>query len=275
MLGGAPGGSIDLAEAEKLLVGARLLVINAASNVLGTELPVAALTGIAHAAGAIVLVDAAQSAGHLPANAQQDNVDMVAFTGHKGLLGIQGIGGLWVRDGIEVDPLLTGGTGGDSKLRDMPPSYPDHLEAGTLCAPAIAALLAGVEWVLSHGVSNLHERTSALKTRLWDGLSANPELRVLSPRSPEGAPLVTFVPRTMDVPSVAMRLDREHGILTRAGLHGAPEAHRLLGSDSTGAVRLSLGWCTTEEEVDRAIEAVAEVTGTGRIFSAAAEAPSS
>ena len=275
MLRGAPDGSIDLTEAEKLLTGARLLVVNAASNVLGTELPVAALSRIAHGAGAIVLVDAAQSAGHLPTNAQEDGIDLLAFTGHKGLLGIQGIGGLWVREGINVDPLLTGGTGGDSKLRDMPPSYPDHLEAGTLSAPGIAALLAGIEWVQARGVASLHAQTSVLKTRLWDGLSANSALRVLSPPAPAGAPVVTFLPRSMDVPSVAMKLDREHGILTRAGLHCAPEAHRVLGSDSTGAVRLSLGWCSTEEEVDRAIEAVAQVTGSGRVFSAAAEAPAS
>jgi cysteine desulfurase family protein len=268
MLAGAPDGSIDWAEAARALAGARLLVLNAASNVLGTVLPVAELTRLAHDAGALVLVDAAQSAGHLPVDVQAEGVDLVAFTGHKALLGIQGTGGLWVRDGLDVDPFMTGGTGGDSKLRNMPPTYPDHLEAGTLNAPGLAALLAGLDWIHAQGISRIHEHGATLKTRLWDGLSALPDVRVLSPREPEGVPLVTWVPRSMEVPACAKALDKDHGILTRAGLHCAPEVHRLLGSDATGAVRMSLGWCSTEAEVDSALDAVARVTG-GKVFSSA------
>src|SRR5688572_18361466 len=114
MITGAPDGSVDLDEVDRLLDGAKLLVVNAVSNVLGTTMPVAELTRRAHATGALVLVDAAQSAGHNQSSAKQDGVDLIAFTGHKGLLGIQGVGGLWVREGIDVRPMLTGGTGGDS-----------------------------------------------------------------------------------------------------------------------------------------------------------------
>jgi cysteine desulfurase family protein len=268
-------GGVNLKEAERLLHGARLLVINAASNVLGTLMPVRALAQLARKAGALVLVDAAQSAGHLVTNIEADDVDLVAFTGHKGMLGIQGTGGLWVKEGVEVEPFLTGGTGGDSKLRDMPPSYPDHLEAGTLSAPGLASLLAGIEWLQAHGVEKLHERGAALKERLWDGLNNISEVRVLSPRAPDGVSIVTIVPRSVDVPTLANRLDREHGVLTRAGLHCAPEAHRLLGSDETGAVRFSLGWNSTEDDVDCAIDAVAHVTGAVKVFSAAATEPPS
>jgi cysteine desulfurase / selenocysteine lyase len=275
MISGDAEGGVDLAEAERLLEGARLLVINAASNVLSTMMPVRELARRAHEAGALVLVDAAQSAGHLPASPDADGVDLVAFTGHKGLLGIQGTGGLWVREGIDVEPFMTGGTGGDSTLRDMPPSYPDHLEAGTLSAPGLASLQAGIEWIQGRGVGALHEHATALKTRLWDGLNNIPEIKVLSPRAPQGVALVTVVPRKMDVPTLANRLDREHGVLTRAGLHCAPEAHRLLGSDRTGAVRFSLGWNSTEQDVDLAIEAVAQVTGAGRVFSSALPEPPS
>ncbi len=271
MLGGAPDGSIDLAEAERALTGARLLVLNAASNVLGTVLPVAELTRIAHERGALVLVDAAQSAGHLFVDVQAEGVDLVAFTGHKALLGVQGTGGLWVRDGIDVDPFMTGGTGGDSKLRNMPPAYPDHLEAGTLNAPGLAGLLAGLEWIHARGLAAVHEHGAQLKARLWDGLSSIREVRLLSPREPDTVPLVTCVPREMEVPAFATRLDKEHGILVRAGLHCAPEVHRILGSDGTGAARFSLGWCTTEADVDRALEAVAHVTA-GKVFSGAMEA---
>jgi cysteine desulfurase/selenocysteine lyase len=275
MITGDAEGGVDLGEAERLLEGARLLVVNAASNVLSTMMPVRELTRLAHDAGALVLVDAAQSAGHLEAAADADGVDLVGFTGHKGLLGIQGTGGLWVREGVDVEPFMTGGTGGDSTMRDMPPSYPDHLEAGTLSAPGLASLLAGMEWIQARGVAALHEHASALKARLWDGLNNIPEIRVLSPRAPDGVALVTVVPRNMDVPTLANRLDREHGVLTRAGLHCAPEAHRLLGSDRTGAVRFSLGWSTTEQDIDLAVEAVAQVSGAGRVYSSAVpETPS-
>jgi len=215
------------------------------------------------------LLDAAQSAGHLHSNAQEDGVDLIALTGHKGLLGIQGVGALWVREGLDVEPLLTGGTGGDSLLRDMPPSYPDHLEAGTSCSAGIAALLAGIEWVQKQTIDAIHKQSAALKRRLWDGLNEIPGVNVLSPRAPSGAAIVTVVPANMDVPTLANRLDREHGVLTRAGLHCAPEVHRVLGSAGTGAVRFSLGWSTSEQQIDRALEAVAQVTQGGKVFSAA------
>jgi cysteine desulfurase/selenocysteine lyase len=266
MLAGALDGSIDLDAARKALKGARLLVINSVSNVFGTPLPVRELTTMAHEAGALVLIDAAQSAGHLHVDIAADGVDMVALTGHKGMLGPQGTGALWVREGIDVDPMMRGGTGGDSLLRDMPASYPDHLEAGTPNAPGIAGLLAGIEWVRARGVDMLHQQGSALKSRLRSGFSSIPGVRVLSPHSDDGVAIVTIVAETIDVPTLAARLDKEHGVLTRPGLHCAPEAHRVLGTDQTGAVRFSLGWSTTEADVDHAIDAVAQVVGARKTF---------
>ena len=266
MLGGAPDGSIDLWQARAALEGARLLVINAISNVLGTPLPLAELSRLAHEAGALVLVDAAQSAGHTHVDVAADDVDMVALTGHKGLLGPQGTGALWVKEGVDIDPMMRGGTGGDSLLRDMPAAYPDHLEAGTANAPGIAGLLAGVEWIKARGVDALHQHGVALKQRLRSGFCAIPGVRVLSPPSDAGVAIVTMVADRIDVPTLAARLDKEHGVLTRPGLHCAPEAHRILGTERTGAVRFSLGWSTTEAEVDRAIEAVARVAGARKVF---------
>lgn len=266
MLKGAPDGSIDLTEARAALAGARLMVVNAVSNVLGTPLPVAELTRIAHEAGALVLVDAAQSAGHTHVDVAADDVDMVALTGHKGLLGPQGTGALWIRENVDVDPMLRGGTGGDSLLRDMPSAYPDHLEAGTPNAPGIAGLLAGIEWIRARGVDELHQHGSRLKARLRNGFAAIPGVRVLSPHSDEGVAIVTIAADHVDVPTLASRLDKEYGVLTRPGLHCAPEAHRILGTDQTGAVRFSLGWSTTEEQVDHAIDAVAQVVGAKKVF---------
>lgn len=265
VLAGSPDGGIDLDEAERALAGggepARLLVLPHASNVLGTVLPVRELSEIARAHGALVLLDAAQSAGHLPVRVDELGVDLLAFTGHKGLLGPQGTAGLWVREGIDVAPLVTGGTGGDSAPAEMPSALPDRLEAGTLNGPGIAGLLAGVRWLLDAGVEAVHAREAELKARLHAGLSALPGVRVRTPPAPEGVGIVTLTADAVEAHDLAARLDREHGVLTRAGLHCTPEAHALLGTRESGAVRLSIGWATTAEEIDRAVAAVAAVCG--------------
>jgi cysteine desulfurase family protein len=262
---GRADGEIDLAETEALLRGngkpARLLALPHVSNVLGQRLPVRALAERAHALGALVLVDAAQSAGHLPIDVDELGIDLLAFTGHKGLLGPQGVGGLWVRDGVEVAPLLRGGTGGDSLPVDMPAAYPDHLEAGTLNGPGIAGLLAGARWLQERGVEERHRREATLKARLFGALRGVPGVEVRSPAAPEGTGIVTFTSAYVPVAELAVRLEREHGIQVRSGLHCAPEAHAALGTLDTGAVRLSLGWASTEADVDRAIEAVAAIHG--------------
>jgi cysteine desulfurase/selenocysteine lyase len=150
VIGGRPDGSVDFAELDAALDGgrpARLLAMPHASNVLGSRLPVEEMARLAYAHGALVLVDAAQSAGHLPIDVEEMGIDLLAFTGHKGLLGPQGTGGLWVRPGVEIDPVWAGGTGGDSMPVEMPEPMPDRLEAGTLNGPGIAGLLAGVEWL--------------------------------------------------------------------------------------------------------------------------------
>lgn len=264
-VGGTPEGSLDYEEVERCLQGARLLVVNAASNVLGHRLPLEELVPRAHAAGALVLVDVAQAAGHVPLALGASGVDLVAFTGHKGLVGPPGIGGLWVREALDVEPLLRGGSGGDSTLREMPPAMPDRLEAGTLNGPGIAGLEAGIAWVLAHGVAALHAEEMALKRRLHAGLSALRGVQVRSPAGEDGVGVVTFTVAGLDAASVARRLESESGVLGRAGLHCAPGCHRVLGTLETGACRLSVGWATTEHDVDHALEAVERLRDPVRI----------
>lgn len=268
VLSGRPDGGVDLDEADRALLGggdpARVLVVPHASNVLGSVLPLAALAERARAAGALLVVDAAQTAGAVPIDVEAMGIDVLCFTGHKGLLGPQGTGGLWVREGVEVAPLFAGGTGADSWAEEMPAAMPDRLEAGTLNAPGIAGLLAGVEWIAGHGVEQLHAREAALKARLRERLGALPGVRLLSPAAPDGVGIVTVAADGVASEELALRLDREHGVLTRAGLHCAPEAHVLLGTLETGAVRFSVGWATTEADVDRAADAVAAVLASGR-----------
>lgn len=252
-------GAVDEHALSRALDGARLLTINAASNVLGTRLDVARLARLARSAGALSLVDVAQVAGHAPFDAAAADIDMLAFTGHKGMLAPQGIGGLWVREGLDVMPLMTGGTGGDSMQRDMPAAFPDHLEAGTINGPGIAGLAAGIGVVLDEGVAALHARLAALRHALHEGLAAVDGVRVRSPAGRDAVPIVTITADRLDAATLAARLDREHGVLTRAGLHCAPEVHRLLGTEATGALRFSLGWSSTDHDVERAIGAVESV----------------
>jgi cysteine desulfurase / selenocysteine lyase len=263
LVAAAADGTLDDHALQRALDGARLLSINAASNVLGSVLDVRRMAAQARAAGVLTLVDAAQAAGHVPLDVAAADVDMVAFAGHKGMLGPQGIGGLWVRAGVDIDAVFAGGTGGDSLESDMPRALPDRLEAGTQNGPAMAGLTAGIDALHEEGVAVLHARLSALKQRLRDGLADITGVRVLSPAAPDGVPIVTITSDVVDPAALAARLDREHGVLTRAGLHCAPGAHRLLGTAQTGAVRFSLGWSTTALDVDHAVRATHAVVRGG------------
>jgi selenocysteine lyase/cysteine desulfurase len=247
-------------ELRRELEGARLLVLNVASNVLGTLLPLRDMATMAHEMGALVLVDAAQWAGHFVGDLALDGADLVAFTGHKGLLGPQGIGGLWVREGIDLDPSLAGGTGGDSLRREMPETYPDHLEAGSGNAPGMAGLLAGIEFLEAAGVEETHRNEMALKAALWEGLHALSGVRVLSPPAPDGVGIISVISDRADPPAIAERLDREWGVLVRHGLNCAPEVHRMLGTEHMGAVRLSLGWASTPQDVEQALRGLDAIT---------------
>jgi len=263
-LPGDPSGAVDLEESRRHLDGARLLVLNAVSNVLGTRLPLKELAEQAHQAGALVLVDAAQWGGHFSESLSELGADLVAFTGHKGLLGPQGIGGLWVREGLELAPLWVGGTGGNSDQREMPSGYPDHLEAGSGNAPGMAGLAAGIAFLEEAGVENLHRKEVELKEVLWHGLDSLPNVRVLSPVARSGVGIVTITSEGVDPGSLAARLDREWGVMVRYGLNCAPEVHNLLGTGTRGAVRLSLGWASSQADVQAAIEGVDAITSHTR-----------
>ena len=260
ILGCDPSGAFDLAELDTLLTEeagrVKLLALPHASNVLGNVLPVREMADRAHEAGAIVLLDAAQSAGHHRVPVDALGIDLLAFTGHKGLLGPQGTGGLWVREGIAVGPLLRGGTGGDSSTLDMPAGLPDRLEAGTQNAPGIAGLLAALEWLLKQGPDRVREGEAAMKRRLLEGLRTIPGVRIHSPDAPESVGIVTLSLDGWTAGGLSVEMDRRYAVQGRAGLHCAPEAHAVLGTLETGAYRLSVGWDTGPQDIDRATEAL-------------------
>jgi cysteine desulfurase family protein len=249
-------GRLDLGRLESAL-GARPRLFAAvhASNVSGAILPLREVGALTRAAGTLLLVDAAQSAGALPIDVEADGVDLLAFTGHKALLGPQGTGGLWARPGVEPVPLFRGGTGSNSELEEQPEFWPDRLESGTQNAVGIAGLLAGVSFIAERGLATIRAREEALTQRLLEGLRAMTGIALYGPeRAGERSPIVS-VNFAGIVPSEAgFLLEEGFGVLTRVGLHCAPAAHRTLGTYPQGTVRFAPGFFTTDADIDAALE---------------------
>lgn len=257
-------GELDPKEVRKALrKDTRLVVMNGASNVSGTIMPVSEVGRIAHEHGIPLCVDAAQAAGCLPIDVSEMNIDLLAFTGHKALYGPQGTGGLYVAPGLEerIPPLMMGGTGSASEHEEQPLFMPDKFEAGTPNTAGIAGLLAGVRFVMEKGVDVIRAREMELAARLMEGLSAIPGVRVYGPAEPgKRIALVPFTIHGMETSEVALRLDEEYGIMVRSGLHCAPSAHRTIGTLPGGVVRASLGIFNTDEDIRNILHAVEEIT---------------
>ncbi|MDR2934732.1 MAG: aminotransferase class V-fold PLP-dependent enzyme [Candidatus Adiutrix sp.] len=258
-------GRLDLADMESRITGrTRLVVMSQASNVCGVILPVREVGGICRERGVPLLVDCAQTAGVIPVSMRRDNIDLLAFSGHKGLLGPQGLGGLVLSQKIadEMVPLVAGGTGSHSHKADMPAELPDRLEAGTLNLPGIAALSAALDYINETGLDRIYAREMALLDRLATGLKAIPGARLAGPEDPADKCAVAALDFPgLDNAEVAARLDEEFGIMTRCGLHCAPAAHEALGTFPRGLVRCSLGHKNTEAEVDEFLAALSRITG--------------
>lgn len=245
-------------ELEKLLPGARLAVIQQASNVSGTVQGMDEIGRLCRAQGVPLVVDAAQTAGHFPVEMDRWDAAAVCFTGHKGLLGPQGIGGFILTDALASaeTPLLAGGTGSQSALLEMPESLPDRFEAGTPNIPGILGLGAALEFIETTGVDTIRRREDALTRRFLDGLRGAPELFVPGPGASGRVGVVSVDFKRRDNAEVAFELEQKYGVLTRCGLHCAPLAHRTLGTFPEGTVRFSLGWFNTEADVDDAVRAI-------------------
>jgi cysteine desulfurase family protein len=245
---------------EALRSNTRLIVCTHSSNLLGSILPIAEIAAIARSRGIRLLVDAAQTAGTIPIDVGKMGIDMLAFPGHKGLLGPQGTGGLYIAPDIELEPLLHGGTGSQSEAVEQPTVRPDRYEAGTPNTPGIAGLNAGVQYVLHETVERIEAKEWALTQRLMDGLRGIPGVRLLGP-PPEivRTGIVSFTLEWMEAAQTAFVLDRDYQIAVRAGYHCTPLSHLCAGTMGTGAVRASLGCFTTADEVDALIQAVREL----------------
>ena len=237
-----------------------LAVVNHSSNLLGTIMPVADIAELTHKHDIKLLVDAAQSAGILPIDVQSMGIDMLAFPGHKGLLGPQGTGGLYIAPGMDLEPLLHGGTGSQSEVREQPLVRPDRYEAGTQNTPGLAGLGAGVQHVLNETVQSIHTKEQALAQRMIQGLEPLKRIKLLGPGADEERTgIVAFTVDGIDPSELSFILDQHYRIAVRAGFHCTPLAHASAGTSATGAIRASVGVFTTEADVDALTDAMREI----------------
>ena len=238
----------------------KLVVLSHASNVAGTVNPIAQIGAITREAGVFFLVDAAQSAGILPIDVQEQHIDLLAFPGHKGLFGPQGTGGLYIRTGVDLETMKQGGTGTQSRSLLQPSELPEKYESGTLNTPGIAGLGAGVKFLLSQGVEAIMKKEEELTNRLTEGLSNINGIRLYGPTAGmRRTGVVSFNIEGMDSMDVAMILSQSFDIAVRAGLHCAPDAHETLGTLETGTVRASLSVLNTPKDIDAFLEAVSAI----------------
>jgi cysteine desulfurase/selenocysteine lyase len=260
VVGCSPAGLLDPAAVEQALrPETTMIVMNHASNVAGTLLPVREVAAIARSHDLLLLVDGAQSVGAVPIAMHELGADLLAFTGHKALYGPTGTGGLVIGERVYVDrmrPLMRGGTGSDSESETQPDFLPDAFESGTMNVVGLAGLEAGVRWLMEQGVEELRDRERHLTARLIEGLcDAGAEVQGPLDASRQ-LPVVSFTLAGVDPGEIGFRLDEEFGIAARVGLHCSPAAHKTLGTFPAGTVRFSLGAFTTTNDIDSALRAV-------------------
>jgi cysteine desulfurase family protein len=260
----ATDGTLDIREIPKLINSqTRLVVMTQASNVSGAVLPTAEVTAKAHELGVPVLVDASQSAGAIPIDMMSSGIDLLAFTGHKELLGPTGTGGLVINPSFDVssiEPLVFGGTGSRSESEEQPEDLPDKFESGTANLMGIAGLSAGLDWINDRGLDSIREHTRLLVKALIEGLSVIPDKILYGTSNADtSVAIVSFTISGKRVSDIGFKLDEEFGILSRVGLHCAPAAHKTLGSFPEGTVRLSPGVFTSMDDIDKTLKAIKEV----------------
>lgn len=238
----------------------RAIVCTHASNLTGQMIDIARVGALAKEQGLLFIVDASQTAGCVPIHMEDMGVDVLCFTGHKGLMGPQGTGGLCIREGIEIRPFKVGGSGVQSYRKEQPEEYPTRLEAGTLNSHGLMGLSAALDFIQEIGLETIAAHERAMMTRFYEGVRGIEGVTVYGDFSSDGRTAVVALNiRDYDSSEVSDELSQAYDIATRPGAHCAPRMHRALGTTEQGAVRFSASWFTTREEVDAAIQAVREL----------------
>lgn len=240
----------------------KAIIMTHGSNVCGTLMPIKEVGEIAHIYGLKFIVDSAQTAGTFPISMNDMHIDALAFTGHKGLLGPQGIGGFLITDEMadQMTPLVTGGTGSISDTEETPAFLPDKFEAGTLNLPGIMGLHRSLKYLEEVGIEQIRQKELALAQQFIDGISKIKGIRIIGKTTSENrSAVVSLQTDNLDEAILAFRLDQEYQIMTRVGMHCAPNAHKILGTFPEGTIRFSFGHNNTEEEVNYIIKAIKEI----------------
>lgn len=259
----SPQGELDMATVQAhLQQNTKLLCFTHASNVLGSILPINQLGHLAKQHDCLFMVDTAQSGGIIPLNVEEQQIDFLAFTGHKSLLGPQGVGGFYVKPGIKLQSLIHGGTGNQSLERQQPEIWPEGMESGTRNVPGIAALGAGIEYILQEGLSKIRAHEINLMEVLLAGLKNLSGIQILGPQNPSSRiSLVSCVFQQHTPEQVCWELDHRYDIVTRAGLHCAPLAHQTAGTIDQGALRISLNYFQSEADIHTLLSALQDILG--------------
>lgn len=254
-------GMPDISQMEaSIKENTKMIICTNGSNLTGNYVDVSVIGKMAHAHGLMFVVDASQTAGVFPINVQEMNIDILCFTGHKGLLGPQGTGGMYVRKGVHVRPLLSGGTGVQTYSKTQPEEMPTALEAGTLNGHGIAGLDAAIGYLEETGIDTIRAKEQALMKRFYEGIKEIPGVKIYGDfSSMDRCAVVSLNIRDYDSGEVSDALLTDYGISTRSGGHCAPLMHEALGTVEQGAVRFSFSHYNTEEEVDMAIRAICEL----------------
>ena len=257
-------GFVDpLAVREACVPGTRLLMMNHCSNVTGTLQEIENIGPWCRQQGILFMVDAAQSAGLFPIDVETMGIDLLAVPGHKGLFGPPGTGFLYARQGLELTPLLYGGTGSYSNSETQPEEMPERLESGTLNTIGLAGLKAGIEFVKSVGLDHIRFHEQQLLEQLITGLQSIEAATLYGPLgSARHGGALSFNLKNVDPAMLGFRLDREYGICCRVGLHCAPQAHGTIGTLPEGTVRLSPGYFNSPEDIERTLKAIREIIAT-------------
>ena len=255
-------GEVDPADIEAAIKeNTKLIVTTHISNLIGSIVPIEEIGEIAKKHNILYLVDAAQSAGVYHIDVEKVGIDMLAFPGHKGLLGPQGTGGLYIKEGLELSEILQGGTGSASESLVQPEILPDRYEAGTHNGAGIIGLRTGVEYILDRGTEDIRAYEEKLTNHFLDGIKDIEELEIYGPLDTrKQAAVVALNFKGIDSSEIAFILDEKYDIAVRSGLHCAPLAHKTIGSLDQGAVRFSFGIFNTIEEVDKGIKALREIS---------------
>ncbi len=258
---GDPTGKIKVEDiANSIRSNTKLIVITHVSNLTGTIMPIEEIGRIAKEKGILLLVDAAQSAGVYDIDVKKMNIDMLAFPGHKGLLGPQGTGGLYIKEGLLLKEIKQGGTGSFSHVLDMPDILPDRYESGTLNGPGIVGLGAGIRYILNKGIENIRKHEEELTKHFIEGLMQIDKVKVYGPlNEKEQGAVVSINIGDEDSSEISFILDEKYDIQVRPGLHCAPLAHKTIGTFEQGVVRFSFGPFNTHDQIDYALKAIREI----------------